>query len=116
GVGDQVTLGDKTGTVEDVSLRVTRLRSMDGTVWFVPNGELRKVGNASMEWSRAVVDVIVAYEADPQEVGRLLGEAAGSLMGDPAWRDDLLESPEVWGVQAMGVDGLTWRVVAKTAP
>jgi small conductance mechanosensitive channel len=116
GVGDQVTLGDATGTVEDVSLRVTRLRSVDGTVWFVPNGELRKVGNASMEWSRAVVDVMVAYESDLREVTGLLEEAAGSLLQDPAWNDDVLEPPEVWGVHSMGADGLTLRVVAKTAP
>ena len=116
GVGDQVTLADTTGTVEDVSLRVTRLRSVDGTVWFVPNGELRKVGNASMEWSRAVVDVMVAYESDLREVTRLLEEAAGSLLQDAAWNDDVLEPPEVWGVHSMGADGLTLRVVAKTAP
>ncbi|MBW3651918.1 MAG: mechanosensitive ion channel family protein, partial [Actinobacteria bacterium] len=62
GVGDVITVTERaTGTVEDLTVRVTRLRAADGTVWFVPNGEIRQVGNSSMEWSRAVVDVLVSY-------------------------------------------------------
>ncbi|HEV7888693.1 MAG TPA: mechanosensitive ion channel family protein, partial [Acidimicrobiales bacterium] len=68
GVGDTVVLADTTGTVEDVTLRITRLRSVDGTVWYVPNGEVRKVGNQSMEWNRALVDVLVPYDADLAKV------------------------------------------------
>ena len=67
-VGDVITVGTTSGTVEDVNLRVTRLRSVDGTVWFIPNGEIRSVGNQSMEWSRAVVDVTIGYENDAAAV------------------------------------------------
>jgi small conductance mechanosensitive channel len=116
GVGDLVTLGDTTGTVEDVSLRVTRLRSVDGTVWFIPNGEVRRVGNASMEWSRAIVDVLVPYDEDLAKVEEAIKAAAHELAVDPEWADDLLEEPEVWGVHATTPDGRTVRVVAKTAP
>ena len=116
GVGDVINLVDATGTVEDISLRTTRIRSTDGTVWFVPNGEIKRVGNTSMEWSRALIDVQVAYESDLAEVTRAIGEVAQGFAEDPTWHDAVLEPPEVWGVQAMGPDGLTIRLVVKTAP
>lgn len=116
GVGDVINLGDATGTVEDISLRVTRLRATDGTVWFVPNGEIKRVGNTSMEWSRALIDVQVAYESDLASVTAAIAEVANGFAEDPAWSDAVLEPPEVWGVQAMGPDGLTIRLVVKTAP
>ena len=116
GVGDVINLGDATGTVEEISLRVSRLRSTDGTVWFVPNGEIKRVGNTSREWSRAVIDVQVAYDTDLSGVTRALEEVAREFAGHPDWAEVVLEPPEVWGVQAMGPDGLTVRLVVKTAP
>jgi moderate conductance mechanosensitive channel len=116
GVGDVITLKDATGTVEDVSLRVTRFRAIDGTVWFIPNGEIRGVGNASMEWSRAMIDVLVSYDNDVGAVGRYVSEVTQEFADDPSWDNVVLEPPEVWGVQAMSADGLTVRVVVKTAP
>jgi moderate conductance mechanosensitive channel len=116
GVGDVVTLGDSSGTVEDVTLRVTRLRSVDGTVWFVPNGEIRRVGNSSMEWSRALVDVVVAYDDDVETLAGAMLEVANEMAQEPPWSDEILEPPEMWGVQAMDKDGLTIRLVVKTAP
>jgi small-conductance mechanosensitive channel len=116
GVGDTVTLGDTAGVVEDVTLRITRLRAMDGTVWYVPNGEVRKVGNASMEWSRAIVDLLVPYEADLAKVRTAVSEACADLMGDPEWADDVIDQPEYWGVQATSPDGRTVRVVVKAVP
>jgi len=116
GVGDVINLKDATGTVEDVSLRTTRFRATDGTVWFVPNGEIRGVGNASMEWSRAMIDVLVSYDNDVGAVGRYVSEVTEEFATEPAWDDIVLEPPEVWGVQAMSADGLTVRVVVKTAP
>lgn len=116
GVGDVITLKEATGTVEDVSLRVTRFRATDGTVWFVPNGEIRGVGNASMEWSRAMIDVLVSYDNDVTAVSRYVTEVTQQLAEDPRWDDVVLEPPEVWGVQAMSPEGLTVRVVVKTAP
>ncbi|MGH9179676.1 MAG: mechanosensitive ion channel family protein [Acidimicrobiales bacterium] len=116
GVGDVINLGDVTGTVEDISLRVTRLRATDGTVWFVPNGEIKRVGNTSMEWSRALIDVLVSYDADVPAVLRSIGEVAQAFAADPPGADAVLEPPEVWGVQAMSAEGLTIRLVVKTAP
>jgi small-conductance mechanosensitive channel len=116
GVGDQVTLADTTGTVEDVTLRITRLRAVDGTVWYVPNGEVRKVGNASMEWSRALVDVLVPYDADLAKAEQAIKAAAAELAADPDWQDDLIDEPEFWGVHATSPDGRTVRVAAKAVP
>ncbi len=115
-VGDVVTIGTASGTVEDVNLRVTRLRSVDGTVWFIPNGEIRSVGNQSMEWSRAVVDVTIGYENDSPNVMAALAEEVAAMYVDPAWSAVLLEAPVVQGVQSMGTEGVAIRVVAKTAP
>ena len=113
GIGDMVSLDDVTGTVEDVTMRVTRMRALDGTVWFVPNGELRKIGNSSMEYSRAVVDI----PDNVPEVTRLVATVAAALAEDPVWAEDLLEPPEVLGVHTVtATEGLVVRVVAKTAP
>jgi small conductance mechanosensitive channel len=116
GVGDVVTVEGATGTVEDLTLRVTRVRSVDGTVWYVPNGEIRKVGNSSMEWSRALIDVLVPYDTDLDVVRRVLREEGEAFASDPEWADQVLEAPELWGVQAMEANHLIVRLVVKTAP
>ena len=116
GVGDVVTVGEATGTVEDLNLRVTRVRAVDGTVYFVPNGEIRKVGNSSMEWSRALLDTTVGADADATAVAAAIGEEASALARDPRFRDVILDEPEVWGVQSMSSDGVTIRLTVKTAP
>jgi small-conductance mechanosensitive channel len=116
GVGDVVTVGEATGTVEDLNLRVTRVRAVDGTVYFVPNGEIRKVGNSSMEWSRALLDTAVGGDADVAAVSAAIAEEATGLAGDPQFRDVILDEPEVWGVQSMTPDGVTIRLTVKTAP
>ncbi len=116
GVGDVINVRDTTGTVEDVSLRVTRFRAMDGTVWYMPNGEIRGVGNASMEWSRALVDVLVSHDNDVGAVARYVSEVTDEFAEDPTWDGVVLERPEVLGLQAVTVEGLTIRVVVKTAP
>ncbi|MDQ3757255.1 MAG: mechanosensitive ion channel family protein [Actinomycetota bacterium] len=116
GVGDVVELGGHTGTVEDLSLRVSRIRGVDGTVWFVPNGELRVVGNTSMEWSRAVVDIPIPPDSDAGRATELIAEEARAMADEEAWGRSILEPPEVWGVQAIDKDSLTIRAVVKTAP
>jgi len=115
GVGDTVTIADVLGTVEEVSLRTTRLRGMDGTVWYVPNGEIRKVGNSAKDWSRAIVDVLVPPEADINAATAAIGEELRTVPPDD-WADAVLEAPEVLGVEAMGPDGWTVRVAARTTP
>ena len=101
GVGDVIDVGEAIGTVEAVSLRVTRLRDLDGTVWYVPNGEIVRVGNKSQNWSRAVVDVGVGYDEDLARAKRVLGEVAHDLWEDEDYRSVIIEEPEVTGVEAL---------------
>ena len=116
GVGDTVTVADVLGTVEEVSLRTTRLRGMDGTVWYVPNGEIRKVGNSAKDWSRAIVDVLVPPEADINAATAAIADELQTALPGPEWGEAVLEAPEVLGVEAMGPDGWTVRVAARTTP
>jgi moderate conductance mechanosensitive channel len=116
GVGDVIDVGEASGTVEAVSLRVTRLRDLNGTVWYVPNGEIIRVGNMSQNWSRAVVDVAVGYGEDVARVTRVLKEIAHDLWADDDFHDVIIEEPEVTGVEVLGPESLTLRVLLKTAP
>ena len=116
GVGDVVSIGDATGTVENVTLRVTRLRDVSGIVWHIRNGSIEQVGNESQGWARAVVDYPVPYEVDLTAIRSLLSEAAQALWDEPDWRMVLLDPPEVWGAQEITSDKVTMRIVAKTAP
>ena len=116
GVGDVVDLGEASGSVEAVGLRTTRLRSVDGTVWYVRNGEVLRVGNMSQGWSRALLDIPVAWDSDVEAVRALVKSVADEVRHDPAFEDKVLEEPEVWGVEAMSSDGLVIRLVVKTAP
>jgi small conductance mechanosensitive channel len=117
GVGDVVNLGEGlSGTVEAVSLRVTRVRDTNGTVWYVRNGELLRVGNMSQNWARTVLDVQVSSHEDLTRVRRVVQEVANDL-----WRDDefdgvVIEEPEIWGVEAVTPDAITLRLTLKTAP
>ncbi len=116
GVGDVIDVGEANGTVEAVSLRVTRLRALDGTVWYVPNGEILRVGNMSQNWARAVIDVGVAYDEDLGRVRRVLTEVAHDLWTDEEFREVIIEEPEVTGVEALTADSVTVRVMVKTLP
>ena len=114
GVGDIVDLDQQTvGTVEAVSLRTTRLRSVDGTVWHVPNGDIRRVGNKSQHWSRALLDVEVAYDTDIDHAKAVIQRVADALWQE---RDDILEEPEVWGVERLAANAVVIRLVVKTRP
>src|SRR3984885_6263681 len=116
GVGDVISIGHATGTVENVTLRVTRLRDVSGIVWHIRNGAIEQVGNESQGWARAVVDYPVPYEVDLGEIRSLLTEAAQALWDEPDWRVVLLDPPEVWGAQEISGKEVTMRIVAKTAP
>src|SRR5688572_13677404 len=116
GVGDSVDLGEAVGTVEAVGLRVTRLRDVDGTVWYVRNGEILRVGNQSQNWARTVLDITVAYESDLDQVQQLMQEEATAMYEDEQYHDIIIEAPEVWGVERFDKDGAVVRVVLKTAP
>jgi moderate conductance mechanosensitive channel len=121
GVGDIIDVGELsntpvTGTVESVSLRSTKLRSVNGTVWHVPNGAVLRVGNMSQQWARAVLDVSVAYGSDLELAQTEIKRVADALWHDPKWSGQVLEEPEVWGVEDLSPDGVTIRLVVKTLP
>ena len=116
GVGDIVDLGEASGVVEDVHLRVTRLRAVDGVVWYVRNGEVIRVGNMSQNWSRALLDIGVAYDSDVAHVRQLIDEEARQLAGEEPWSELILDEPEVWGVEQLAADSIVIRLVVKTLP
>ena len=116
GVGDRVNVSGAKGTVEEVTLRVTRMRADDGAVWFVPNGEIRKVANTSMGWQRALVDILLPLDVDVDRALTIMAEECEAMASDPAWAADIVERPQVLGVEAMSADGLTIRLTARTGP
>lgn len=116
GVGDVIDTGTATGTVEAVTLRTTRLRDTDGTVWHVRNGEITRVGNRSQGWSRAIVDVPLAVSADVAAAREVLLGVAQELAAEPSFATRVLGEPEVWGLESFGKDGLVLRLAQRTAP
>jgi small conductance mechanosensitive channel len=116
GVGDVVDVGEATGSVEAVGLRVTRLRDVNGTVWYVRNGEIMRVGNMSQNWARTVLDIPVAYGEDIGRIREILVDTAHQLYTDAEYSPVILEEPEVWGVERWDADSIVVRVVLKTAP
>ncbi len=117
GVGDVVDLGvAPTGTVEEVTLRTTRVRDVEGVVWHVPNGEIKRVGNKTQQWSRAVIDVPISSAADLDRARQVIKTSADELAHDEVWRSRVLDAPEVWGVESFTLDSITIRLVVKTAP
>jgi moderate conductance mechanosensitive channel len=116
GVGDVVDVGVATGTVEAVGLRITTLRDVRGTVWHVRNGEIQRVGNKSQGYAVAVVDVPLAHSADIPRAIELAKSVATEVAGTEEVARQLLEPPEVLGVETVTVEGVTLRVTAKTQP
>ena len=122
GFGDAIrisALGATTGvlgTVENVTLRVTSLRTVNGEVVFVPNGQIVQVTNLSRDWARAVVDVPVPPTADTNKVNEILHSVGDEAFTDPALRPLLLDAPSVMGVESMDVDRFVVRLVARTLP
>jgi small-conductance mechanosensitive channel len=116
GIGDIVDLGEAIGEVEQVTLRTTVLRGLDGTVWHVPNGEVQRVGNKSQLWSVALVDVDVAYDSDLVAAKNLMLLTATEVCASAQWSPDVLDEPIVLGVESLGADGITLRMIVKTSP
>nr|WP_238526423.1 mechanosensitive ion channel family protein [Gordonia neofelifaecis] len=121
GYGDVVNLSvtgglSAEGTVEDVTLRVTRLRNSDGELIVVPNGQMIKATNLSKDWARAVVDVPVPIDADINEVNATLREVGAEFYDNPKWNRLLLDAPSSLGIISMELDSATVRMVARTLP
>ncbi|SFK37976.1 mechanosensitive ion channel family protein [Streptomyces pini] len=116
GVGDRIDAGEATGTVLEIGLRVTKLRGDDGEIWYVRNGEIKRVGNLSQGWATAALDVEVRSGEDLEEVRSAIA-AAGEEMSTSAPWDEVLWAPvEVLGLNSVTLDTMVVRVSAKTMP
>lgn len=119
GIGDVIEVNDVTGEVENISLRTTKLRDVKGTVWHIPNSEIKRVGNHSQLWSNAVLDLRVGLDADLRHCMEVMSEVADTL-----WQEthadgasgDIIEDPRILGVQDVGDSSVTLRMVVKTDP
>jgi small conductance mechanosensitive channel len=116
GVGDFVDLGTATGVVESIRLRVTQVRDSEGTVWYVRNGEILRVGNQSQGWSRIILDLPLAYNSDLEKAKKAIEAAAAKLTETPALKTGLIGKAEVWGIQALGGEEIVFRTVQQVRP
>lgn len=116
GVGDLIDTGEAVGTVEQVTLRITKLRDPSGVAWYVRNGEITRIGNKSQGWSTAVVDLPVAYTENVDRVTELIRGVVDALYDDPDWAEVMLDRPTVAGVEQITGSTVTIRVIAKTQP
>ncbi len=113
GVGDVVDLGIAEGVVERVGIRITEIRDISGTLWFVRNGEILRVGNKTQDWSRVILDLPVPYNSNIDEIQNLMLESAKEFAASHEWRRKIIEDPEVWGVQSLSAEAVTLRLVVK---
>jgi small conductance mechanosensitive channel len=113
GIGDIVNLGQVTGVVERVGIRVTEVRDASGTLWFIRNGEVLQVGNFSKDWARIILDVPVPYTLDVDEAQEALLAAAREFATESQWRRKVLEDPEMWGIESISHEALMVRLTVK---
>lgn len=113
GVGDLIDVGEVRGTVEEVGLRVTQIRDLTGTLWYVRNGEILRVGNQSQGWSTAIIDVPVAQDEDSATVIEVLDQVAAEAEADEELSKVLLERPTVAGVNSVSATTMVIRMTAK---
>jgi small conductance mechanosensitive channel len=116
GVGDVIDFEKASGTVESVGLRTTRLRDVNGTVWYVRNGEVVRVGNKSQGFAQVVLDVPIAAAADVARASAAMLDVARAMRAEEAWSDLFLSDPEVQGVEEITLDATTIRMVARVRP
>jgi small conductance mechanosensitive channel len=116
GVGDFVDLGSATGVVESIGLRVTQVRDLEGTVWYVRNGEILRVGNSSQGWSRVILDLPLAYNSDLEKAKKVIELAISNLADSLGAKSGLIGKAQVWGVQALEGEAVVFRVVQQVRP
>lgn len=116
GIGDVVKVGDTAGMVEKITLRTTILRDLHGVVHIIPNGEITRVSNLTKTWSRAVIDVSIAYREDLDSVIEVLKQLVAEFHAEADWGPLLVEPPEVLGVENLADSAVIVRVTAKTLP
>ncbi|MCA8939824.1 MAG: mechanosensitive ion channel family protein, partial [Planctomycetes bacterium] len=113
-VGDVITIDGKTGTVEEINLRTTRMRSLDGTYHTVPNGAINSVSNMTHKWSRMLVVIGAGYREDPDHVRAVINRVGKEMFEDEAWKDRLLEPPVVLGLDNLNASSIDFKVVGRT--
>jgi small-conductance mechanosensitive channel len=116
GVGDAVDVGEVKGIVEAVGLRVTQVRDVEGTLWYVRNGEIQRVGNKSQGWSRILLDVALASATDLAKAQKVIGDTAVSVAKNSNHAKSAIGAPEVWGVQTFSGDEVVIRLVQQVEP
>ena len=116
GVGDTVDLGQATGVVESVGLRVTQIRDVSGTLWYVRNGEVLRVGNQSQGWSRVVLDVPLAYSVNTAKALATISAAMQKVAKDKNFKDVVIGEPEVWGLESLSGEQLVFRAIQQVKP
>lgn len=114
GVGDVVDLGLAEGVVESVGIRITQVRDIEGTLWFVRNGEILRTGNMSQGWARVIVDLAIPYSSDVEAVQAELLKVARALASSRKWRSAMLGKPEIWGLESISAEALVVRLVVRT--
>lgn len=115
-VGDIIGAGGKAGVVESMTLRITSLRDLEGTLHIIPNGEISSVSNRTRGWSRSVIDVTIAYEMDVDRAIKVVRDVLERLAKDTEWNWKLDGPPEVAGVNELGDNAVAIRVLLKTSP
>ena len=116
GVGDIVDVGQASGTVETVGLRITTLRDVNGTLWYVRNGEILRVGNKSQGFAVAVVDVPVAHGTDVAEASKVAARVAQERVNEPDIAEDVLEEVQTLGIESVTAEKLTLRLTVRVQP
>lgn len=116
GVGDVVDVGDTVGVVEEVRLRTTQVRDINGTLWYIPNGEITRVANLTQDWGQAVVDIEVAYDTDIAEAMAVIKEVADGLWREQLESFTIIQEPTMAGVQAFGDNSIALRLMVRTEP
>jgi len=116
GIGDVIDTGEAIGTVEEVTLRITRLRDANGITWYVRNGEIIRVGNRSQGYSTAIVDMPVSYAESVERVVGVIRDTATAMGQDPDWEDKFVEEPQVLGVESIVGMTMTIRTIAQCVP
>jgi small conductance mechanosensitive channel len=115
-LGDLVSIGSITGTVERVNMRVTMLRDLEGRVHFIPNGQIGSLTNRTYDWARALVDIPVGPREDVDKVMAMLLDVARELKSDPEWADEIVDEPQMLGVDKFTEAGVTIKLLLKTHP
>jgi small conductance mechanosensitive channel len=112
-LGDVVRIGALSGSVEEITMRITVLRGADGAMHVIPNGTITAVSNMTSGWARALVDVVVAYQSNLERALEALSQVAATFYADPQFAPSLLEPPEVQGVMSISETGMTLRISIK---